>query len=305
MTPETMPGPEFLQPDKLFDHHRQQLSAMMDGALAPDQARFLLRRLQHDTDLTACWERWQLAGDVLRGDADALLSRDFAQRITTAIAAAAAPSLPAAAASRPRWARWGSGAALAASVAVAALLVLRQLPNADRESTSASARVVVAAPSTPGPRAAPATSMPITAQPTAATLASPIAVAEVPRRNVPRRSRGQSQRVAIRNAARRIEQPALVTTHGVVAPNTVADATAADPFAIGAATVPARPWPRAVGPDVPANGAFTVGLGSSAAAPSFYPFEPRVPTGNAAADQAPRNVDGASTDVIADDPTPR
>lgn len=303
MTPETMPGAEFLQPDKLFDHHRQQLSAMMDGALAPDQARFLLRRLQHDTDLTACWERWQLAGDVLRGDADALLSRDFAQRIATAIAAPAAASVPAALAGRPRWARWGGSAALAASVAVAALLVWRQVPNADNPSASGPARVVVAAPPTPGPGAAP--SMPIAAQQMAATPAGAIAVAEVPRRNVPRRSRGQSQRVAIRNAARRIEPSAPATPRGVAAADAIADATAADPFAIGAAAVPGRPWPRAVGPNAPANGGFTVGLGNSAAAPSFHPFEPRVPTGDAAADHVPRDADGASPQIIADDPTPR
>ncbi|HSX65013.1 MAG TPA: RseA family anti-sigma factor, partial [Pseudoxanthomonas sp.] len=53
--------------DKLDNHYHLQLSALMDGALAPDQARFLLRRLQHDEELTGCWERWQLLGDVLRG----------------------------------------------------------------------------------------------------------------------------------------------------------------------------------------------------------------------------------------------
>ena len=34
--------------DKLDIHHRQQLSALMDGDLPADEARFLLRRLQHD-----------------------------------------------------------------------------------------------------------------------------------------------------------------------------------------------------------------------------------------------------------------
>ena len=44
--------------DKLDIHHRQQLSALMDGELLADEARFLLRRLQHDRDLAGCWERW-------------------------------------------------------------------------------------------------------------------------------------------------------------------------------------------------------------------------------------------------------
>ena len=55
------------EPDRLYAHNRRQLSAMLDGELSPDQARFMLRRLQHDTALAACWERWQGCGDVLRG----------------------------------------------------------------------------------------------------------------------------------------------------------------------------------------------------------------------------------------------
>ena len=45
-------GPD---PDKLFVYHRQQLSAMLDGELSPDEAKFMLRRLQHDTELATCW----------------------------------------------------------------------------------------------------------------------------------------------------------------------------------------------------------------------------------------------------------
>ena len=62
------------QTDKLYDHHRQQLSAMLDGELPPDQAKFMLRRLEHDRELAACWERWQVCGDVLRGRHEALLA---------------------------------------------------------------------------------------------------------------------------------------------------------------------------------------------------------------------------------------
>ena len=40
-------GPD---PDKLELYHRQQLSAMLDGELPQDQARFLRRRLQHDAE---------------------------------------------------------------------------------------------------------------------------------------------------------------------------------------------------------------------------------------------------------------
>ena len=57
--------------DKFEIHYRQQLSALIDGELPADEARFLLRRLQHDDELSGCHERWQLCGDVLRGMASA------------------------------------------------------------------------------------------------------------------------------------------------------------------------------------------------------------------------------------------
>ena len=45
------------------DFHREQLSAMMDGALSADETKFLLRRMEHDDALADCWERWQFVGD--------------------------------------------------------------------------------------------------------------------------------------------------------------------------------------------------------------------------------------------------
>ena len=44
---------------KLSLQQRQQLSALVDGDLAPDQAAFLLRRLGHDAELAGRWQRWQ------------------------------------------------------------------------------------------------------------------------------------------------------------------------------------------------------------------------------------------------------
>ena len=42
---------------KLSLQRRQQLSALVDGDLAPDQAKFLLRRLGHDAELAGRWDR--------------------------------------------------------------------------------------------------------------------------------------------------------------------------------------------------------------------------------------------------------
>src|SRR3546814_12328807 len=73
------------QTDKLDDHHRQQLSAMLDGELLPDKAKFMLRRLEHDGELAACGERWQVWGEVMRGRKGALLPAALSHRIAHAI----------------------------------------------------------------------------------------------------------------------------------------------------------------------------------------------------------------------------
>ena len=113
--------------DKIDNHYQQQLSAWIDGDLPSDEARFLLRRLQHDDELASRLGRWQLCGDVLRGQAQAPAPAGFAERVAAAVNAE--PSLLAASATAPR-ARsnlrvWGGGA-LAASVAAIALFMVRQ-----------------------------------------------------------------------------------------------------------------------------------------------------------------------------------
>lgn len=96
----------------------EQLSAFMDGELPPDQARFLLQRLRHDTALRERWERMQLASACLRGQAVRLTGDDMAARIAAAVAQ---PS--------PRKRTSGAGGwrdfGLAAAVALAVLLLPR------------------------------------------------------------------------------------------------------------------------------------------------------------------------------------
>jgi hypothetical protein len=230
----------------------------MDGAVSPDEARFLLRRLQHDEDLAGCWTRWQLCGDVLRGHASAIVPAGFSQRVASAIAAEAGRPAHAGSSVASRWARWGGGAALAASVAVIALFVSRQMPDA-QTPMPASAQVAATAPATTPAKPIPASP---SAPDTAAQLAAAVAVADVPRRAV-RRSRGQSQRAAMRAPVR---APQAQVAIAASAP------AQANPFA-PSSVIQSRPWPRALLPNAPASGAFTVEYGSST--PSFYPFAPR------------------------------
>jgi hypothetical protein len=272
---------------------RETLSALFDGELRGDSARFALKRLHHDAGWREACGRWQLAGDVLRGQAVAPAPAEFAGRVAAALHAEPAA---AAGAVRSMRGRWIGGAALAASVAVAALFVTR--PFAPAETTPAS--TVAAAPTTleseaigagSSPRVATTPAGPEspvpgeTSEPLAPTAGAGLAgvaaaVAEAPRRSG-RRDAGD------RAATRGTRQPAV----SIVAaePDTaVASVTAAGPLPdagnaetlhpfLPAGEVVSRPWPRAVLPGHRGGGAFTAsydGASGSGEAPSFYPFEP-------------------------------
>lgn len=279
-------------PDKLYAHHCRQLSAMLDGELAPDQAKFMLRRLGHDTELAACWERWQVCGDAMRGQRNTLLPVDFAQRVSAAIAGGdGRTAVQAAPAPRSRLARWGGGAALAASVAVCALLVARQIPWTSSPAMQPS-DVVAASSSTAASPSTPTADFSTVlaasrgtvgqapaggdAGSAAAALATAVAVAEVPRRAGERRSRGQSPRAARRMQARQAEaaQPVPVLVASSV-PLQVP--VAQDPFAAAPLQVaPSRPWPRAVLPGLASGGGFAAGYDGQETASGFDPFRPRL-----------------------------
>lgn len=265
MTPNTR------DTDKVLDHTRLQLSALIDGELPLDEARFLLRRIEHDTELRDCWERWQLCGDVMRGRIGDRADSGFAARVTVAIAAE--PIAASGPAARHRWLRLGGGAALAASVAMIALFMSRQSPELRTPAPDAQAQI--ASNPVPAPMKSPAQPPAATPAPAApgqaAEVASALAVADVPRRLATRRSRGQSQRAAQRVTVRAEMPVAVAATTQFATP-----AIAADPFSGQHLRLPNRPWPRALLPSSPANGAFTVDYGSRAES-SGRPLSPFAP----------------------------
>ena len=101
---------------------REDLSALMDGELAAEPTRFLLRRLDHDPGLAATWSRWHLIRACLASDSARLpgpvLGNDFASRVSAAVQSEAAPQVR-----QRHWARYMGGGAIAAGVAVAALML--------------------------------------------------------------------------------------------------------------------------------------------------------------------------------------
>ncbi|MET0289852.1 MAG: sigma-E factor negative regulatory protein [Pseudoxanthomonas sp.] len=288
--------------DKFEQHYSQQLSELMDGELAPDQARFLLRRLEHDDDLRGSLERWQLCGDVLRGQVVRTASVDFAAHVAAAVTRdAAAPTGRRAARPRTGLLRWGGGA-LAASVALLALLVARQLPDAS-ETPATGAGTLAEVESTPAAAQAPAVatvadaassqplappsvpSTPSTPAPSAAaTAAAGVAVASIgPRqaRNPERRGSATRSQQAARVAQQRSQMPQLASAGAPVALPPLhrlssEEAVAGhDPFAGGMDAPASRPWPRSVLPQY-ANSPYTASFGGSSNNAGFYPFEPQL-----------------------------
>lgn len=283
------------------DTHREQLSALIDGALDADQSRFLLRRLQHDGELADRLSRWQFAGDVLRKQADAPAPAGFAKAIAARIADEPIPmiegegvGLPARAvvvnevatrtsvARGARW-RWFGGGAMAASLAIASVLALR--PDAPAVAPVDYAVTEVASPSTPvssGAQLASTTdiaaSAPITVAAAsvpsreqinpAATSTSPIRASGTARApvRVARAAPSQKTSAPVREAeiaAPRVSLPEASAVRTAQAES----AGNTNPFQPPAA----KPWPRAVLPSA-GNGTFNASLNSDA---SYFPFAPR------------------------------
>lgn len=280
--------------DKLDIHNRQQLSALMDGELSPDEARFLLRRLQHDDELGSAWERWQLCGDVLRGQAQAPAPAGFAERIAQAVAAEShrhAANDTSAAAPRARLMRWGGGA-LAASVALMAFLIARPQLNQDTAPTAAPSIAATApVPAVDEGTAADAGGTLADAgnAEVLASAAGAAVVASVPRREAnARRSATRTQQAARSAMARAAREPqrAVANAAPIAAPvtavasnsgsPTLATARANNPFSSSPVNAPqSRPWPRSTLPYASnAAGSLTTGYSSDSATRTFYPFDP-------------------------------
>lgn len=319
---------------------REQLSALMDGALPADETRFLLRRLKHDESLAQCWERWRLSAEVMRGLAPARrLPTDFASRVAASLrgeqadgealhagASAKAVATGAHAARTGTWLRWGGGAAVAASLAVVALMskpaVVGSPGNfADTAAVAVADTQPSRANSTSALSPASAPSMPArtpelqastrgtvgmgfdsqAAQ--AAALASAVAVAARPARN---NRRGDQPQVtqATSMPASTTEMPAL---DGVIA-----NASHIEPL-LPRGDITTRPWPRSVLPQY-GNHGLTVGLGDGArSAAPYNPFQVRTSIGNlppasiaqaAAKDPAASGADETTAAGNGDSPQP-
>ncbi len=124
---------------------REDLSALMDGELAPEPTRFLLRRLDHDPELGATWSRWHLIRACLASDAAQMSASraddDFAARVASALAVVPVPR-----ARRRHWAQYVGGTAIAAGVAVAALMLRTPVAPGPEPTVASTTTAATSAP---------------------------------------------------------------------------------------------------------------------------------------------------------------
>ena len=124
----------------MSDEIREQLSALMDGELPRDQVRFLLRRIDADTQLAQTWMRYQMAGGVLRRQAVPMpLRADFAEVLMQRVEAGQTRI-------GARLLRWAGGGAIAAAVAVIALVSTRPPTGVPEPAALVAAVSAAAAP---------------------------------------------------------------------------------------------------------------------------------------------------------------
>lgn len=119
------------------DNLSEQLSAFMDGELPEAEARFLQRRLEHDSELRNKWMRLQVAATCMKGQPWRPMSDSLCAQVDAGIAGTGAAK-----ARHPVW-RW----AMAASVAALAIVFApRLIQNTPSESATMAASAGAPAP---------------------------------------------------------------------------------------------------------------------------------------------------------------
>lgn len=115
----------------MCEERREELSALVDGEVDPDEASRLLDQVTSDPALAGAWERYHLIGDVLRSTLSEVPAEDLAQHVRKLV-----DSEPASLTERRRGmapAKAVTGFALAASVTLVAVVGIQL---ASRETSS-------------------------------------------------------------------------------------------------------------------------------------------------------------------------
>jgi sigma-E factor negative regulatory protein RseA len=130
------------------DALKMQISAFIDGELPENEAELLLRRLNQDAAMRQQVAQYLAIGRYMRRDPELEGMCELRGRIANALGEELVPAAPASSEQASRFIRPVVGVALAASVALIALVGLRQsvLPNGPGSVTEAAAPLIESAP---------------------------------------------------------------------------------------------------------------------------------------------------------------
>lgn len=138
----------------MTDDINQQISSLLDNELDQKEVRHTLDLLQEDVALRNRWDRYNLIGDAMRGEAVRFSAASIADRVQARLEQESVDfsnvqAFPAARTGRfpARWYKSAGGAALAASVAVVTVLSFPQFTGVSPEP----GRAVVAEQPMPDP----------------------------------------------------------------------------------------------------------------------------------------------------------
>ena len=112
----------------------EQLSQLMDGELPFDQARFLIKRMEHDDGLCSRYERWQLISTCIQRQPIMRLPDDFSARVQSALGDGPARSVGS-------FGTWFAAVAAAIVVGIALLPTQLGSPQAPESEQNLSARL--------------------------------------------------------------------------------------------------------------------------------------------------------------------
>lgn len=108
---------------------KEQISALMDGDLALEDAEYLMTAIKANGEATQAWSTYHLIGDVMRGDA--LMHKDLSQRIMQEIAKQPTVLAPKASVIAKRPVLWSAAASVAGLFFVSWMVLHQQVQHAD------------------------------------------------------------------------------------------------------------------------------------------------------------------------------
>ncbi len=120
---------------------REMISALTDDEIPTAELEMLLRRVSRDPELKACWGRYQLIGECVRGELAGQADLSLVDRIHAALEDEPTASGP----RQPSWLKTAAGVAIAASVAMVAVFTMQPHDTGSSDGNGPSEVVPMAA----------------------------------------------------------------------------------------------------------------------------------------------------------------